>query len=224
VLHLGEINNDQRAAWCQTIQAFDESDGQARQIALFPKIARGRRWMRCGACPAQRPAATPTTAIEAEFDILLCDLTSTYFEYDPPAAGKRRFGHSRDKRSDCVQVVIALVVTPDGLPLAYEVMPGNTADKATLRDFIKRIEAQYGKVGRTWVMDRGIPTEDVLAEMRASETPVSYLVGTPRGRLNQLEQTFLSRPWTAVRDSVQVKLVEHDGELYVLARSGARQC
>ena len=121
---------------------------------------------------------------------------------------------SRDKRSDCVQVVIALVVTPDGLPLAYEVMPGNTADKTTLRDFIKQIETQYGKVGRTWVMDRGIPTEDVLAEMRASETPVSYLVGTPRGRLNQLEQSFLPRPWTAVRDSVHVKLIEQDGELY----------
>ena len=120
-------------------------------------------------------------------------------------------------------MIIALVVTPDGLPLAYEVMPGNTADKTTLRDFIKQIETQYGKVGRTWVMDRGIPTEDVLAEMRASETPVSYLVGTPRGRLNQLEQTFLPRPWTAVRDSVQVKLVEQDGELYILARSGARR-
>src|SRR5689334_1951639 len=116
-----------------------------------------------------------------------------------------------------------MVVTPDGLPLAYEVMPGNTADKTTLRDFIKRIETQYGEVGRTWVMDRGIPTEEVLAEMRASETPVSYLVGTPRGRLNQLEQTFLPRPWTAVRDSVQVKLIEQDGELYILARSGARR-
>src|SRR6201996_3189914 len=102
-------------------------------------------------------------------------------------------------------------------------MPGNTADKTTLPDFIKRIETQYGKGGRTWVMDRGIPTEDVLAEMRASETRVSYLVGTPRGRLDQLELTFLPRPWTAVRDSVQVKLIEQDGELYILARSGARR-
>jgi transposase len=142
---------------------------------------------------------------------------------DPPAAGKRRFGYSRDKRSDCVQVVIALIVTPDGLPLAYEVMPGNTADKATLRDFIQRIEAQYGKVGRTWVMDRGIPTEEVLAEMRASEVPLYYLVGTPRGRLSQMERDFLPRPWTAVRASVQVKLVEQDSELYILARSGARR-
>ena len=107
-------------------------------------------------------------------------------------------------------MVIALVVTPDGLPLAYEVMAGNTSDKTTLRDFLKRIEAQYGKVGRTWVMDRGIPTEEVLAEMRAAETPMHYLVGTPRGRLGQLEQDFLTKPWTEVRDTVQVKLVEQE--------------
>jgi hypothetical protein len=117
-------------------------------------------------------------------------LTSTYFECDPPEAGKRRHGYSRDKRSDCVQVVIALIVTPDGLPLAYEVMPGNTSDKTTLRDFLQRIEAQYGKAGRTWVMDRGIPTEAVLAEMRAAETPTHYLVGTPRGRLANWNRRF----------------------------------
>ncbi len=147
-------------------------------------------------------------------------MTSTYFECDPPDAGKRRHGYSRDKRSDCVQVVIALIVTPDGLPLAYEVMPGNTSDKATLRDLLQRIEAHYGKAGRTWVMDRGIPTEAVLAEMRAAETPTHHLVGTPRGRLSQMEQKFLTKPWAQVRDAVQGKLVEQDGELYILARSG----
>ncbi len=110
------------------------------------------------------------TLFDAKFEVLLYDLTSTYFECDPPEAGKRRHGYSRDKRSDCVQVVIALIVTPDGLPLAYEVMPGNTSDKTTLRDFLQRIEAQYGKAGRPWVMDRGIPTEAVLAEMRAGRT------------------------------------------------------
>ena len=85
------------------------------------------------------------------FDVLLYDLTSTYFKSDPPqdAADKRRFGHSRDKRSDCVQVVIALVVTPEGLPLAYEVLAGNTADNTTLRGFLDRIKAQYGKARRT---------------------------------------------------------------------------
>ena len=105
------------------------------------------------------------------------------------------FGYSRDKRSDCVQVVIALIVTPDGLPLAYEVMAGNTSDKTTLGDFLAKIEKQYGKAERIWVMDRGIPTEEALAEMRASETPISYLVGTPRGRLTALEKDFLAKPW-----------------------------
>jgi transposase len=163
------------------------------------------------------------TLFQATFDVLLYDLNSTYFECDPPEAGKRRHGYSRDKRSDCVQVVIALIVTPDGLPLAYEVMPGNTSDKTTLRDFLQRIEAEYGKAGRTWIMDRGIPTEAVLAEMRAAETPTHYLVGTPLGRLGQMEKDFLAKPWAQVRDAVQVKLVEQDGELYILARSGARR-
>ena len=122
-----------------------------------------------------------------------------------------------------MQVVIALVVTPEGFPLAYEVMPGNTADKTTLRDFIRQIETQYGKLRRTWVMDRGIPTEAVLSEMRQSTTPMCYLVGTPRGRLSQMERQFLDKPWTEVRETLQVKLVEQDGELYVLARSDARR-
>lgn len=122
-----------------------------------------------------------------------------------------------------MQVVIALVVTPDGFPLAYEVMPGNTVDNTTLRDFLKRIETQYGKINRTWLMDRGVPTEAVLAEMRVSETPVHYLVGTPRGRLSRMEQAFLTKPWAETREAVQVKLVEEDGEVYILARSGARR-
>ena len=329
VLYLGEINDTQRAAWCRTIEAFEEGGQQPRQVALFPedrtapvldcevvhvclaglRLRRPRQWGACWlACelwdqlrlddfwtprlPASRKGTHWRNVLktlvayrlidpgsewrlhrqwfaqsamadllgeafglvakdtlyrcldkllahkadlfsflqqrwqalfDARFDVLLYDLTSTYFECDPPEAGKRRFGHSRDKRSDCVQVVIALIVTPDGFPLAYEVMPGNTADKTTLRGFIQRIEAQYGKVGRTWLMDRGIPTEQVLAEMRASETPMHYLVGTPRGRLSQLEQAFLSQPWAQARETVEVKLIEQDGELYILARSGPRR-
>jgi transposase len=329
VLYLGEINDSQRAAWCQAIEAFDESGQRSRQTALFPedrtapaldcdvvhvrlgglRLRRPRQWGACWlACQlwdqlrlddfwSSRLAVSRQgtrwlnvlktlvgyrlidpgsewrlhrqwydqsamsdllgedfelvrkdtlyrcldkllahkaelfsflqdrwkTLFQANFEVLLYDLTSTYFECDPPESGKRRFGHSRDKRSDCVQVVIALIVTPDGFPLAYEVMPGNTSDKTTLRDFLKRIEAQYGEARRTWVMDRGIPTEAVLAEMRASETPVHYLVGTPRGRLSQLQREFLVKPWAEVRDAVQVKLVEQDGELYILARSGARR-
>ena len=159
-----------------------------------------------------------------EFDVLLYDLTSTYFESNPPfeEGDKRRFGHSRDRRSDCVQVVIALVVTPQGLPLAYEVLPGNTADSTTLRGFLARIENQYGKARRVWVMDRGIPTEAVLQEMRDSDPPVYYLVGTPKGRLSRLEKELLLKPWQEARPGVQVKLLPQDGETYVFAKSHDR--
>jgi transposase len=132
-----------------------------------------------------------------KFEVLLYDLTSTYFEGNPPFAegDKRQFGYSRDKRSDCVQVVIALVVTPEGFPLAYEVMAGNTSDRTTLRGLLQQIESLYGKAERIWVMDRGIPTEEVLAEMRTSDPPTYYLVGTPKGRLNQYEARLLELPW-----------------------------
>jgi transposase len=106
--------------------------------------------------------------------------------------------------------------------LAYEVMAGNTADKTTLRGFLKKIEELHGKAERIWVMDRGIPTEEVLAEMRASDPPVRYLVGTPKGRLSQHEQAFLEQPWQVVREGVQVKLLAEEGELLVLAESKAR--
>jgi transposase len=160
----------------------------------------------------------------ASFEVLLYDLTSTYFESAPPddENDKRRYGYSRDKRSDCVQVVIALIVTPEGFPIAYEVLPGNTSDCKTLRGILHKIEAQYGKAQRIWVMDRGIPTEEVLAEMRQADPPVSYLVGTPKGRLSKLEKALLGLPWQAVRQGVDVKLLEQEQELYVLAQSHAR--
>jgi transposase len=140
----------------------------------------------------------------------------------PETEGKRKFGYSHDKRFDCVQVVIALIVIPEGVPLAYEVMSGNTSDKTTLADFLKKIEARYGKAHRIWVMDRGIPTEETPAQMRTSELPVYYLVGTPRGRLSKLEHAFLPLPWEQVRDSVEVKLLDQAGELYLLAKSAGR--
>lgn len=160
---------------------------------------------------------------DASYDVLLYDLTSTYFECDPPenAGGLKRFGYSRDKRSDCVQVVIALIVTPEGFPVAYEVMPGNTSDKTTLPEFLEKIEKQYGKMNRLWIMDRGIPTEEALEQMRAEGA--SYLVGTPRGRLTKLENQLFAEPWKKVQEQIEVKLA-HDGEdLYVLTRSGGRR-
>src|SRR5215510_6796632 len=158
------------------------------------------------------------------FDVLLYDLTSTYFESDPPLNedDKRRFGYSRDHRPDCVQVVIALVITPEGLPLAYEVLAGNTADNTTLKTFLAQIERQYGKARRVWCMDRGIPTEAVLEQMRCADPPVHYLVGTPKGRLTRLERELLAKPWQQARPGVQVKLLPKDGELYVLAESRDR--
>jgi transposase len=331
VLYLGEINDSQREAWCEVIEAFDEGTQRATQLALFPaeralpehvkgygvqvrldgmELHRPRQWGACwlacvlfeqlgldefwasrlpdsreGTCWRQilqtlvcyrliDPGSEwrlhrlwfETSAMGdllgadyalveknalyrcldkllahkadlfshlrqrwadlfgARFDVLLYDLTSTYFESDPPAdaADKRRYGYSRDKRSDCVQVVIALIVTPEGFPLAYEVLPGNTADSTTLRSFLRKIERQYGKAHRIWVMDRGIPSEEVLAEMRQADPPVSYLVGTPKGRLGKLEGQLLGLPWQAVRDGVDVKLLPHDEDLYVLAQSRSR--
>ncbi len=160
----------------------------------------------------------------ASYEVLLYDLTSTYVEAEPPfpEGDKRRHGYSRDHRPDCLQVVIALVVTPEGLPLAYEVLPGNTSDKTTLRAFLDRIETQYGKARRIWLMDRGVPSEEVLGEMRAADPPVQYLVGTPKGRLSKLENALLDKPWQEAREGVQVKLLAQDGELYVLAESHDR--
>ena len=331
ILYLGEINDSQLEAWCRVIEAFDESTGHPRQLALFPadrelpehaqdygvqvrldamELQRPRQWGACWlACQlyeqleldrfwAQRlPRSREGTCWQhilqtlvcyrlidpgsewrlhrlwfeqsamadllgadnalveknalyrcldkvlphkealfshlrqrwqdlfgARFEVLLYDLTSSYFESPPPEdeKDKRRHGYSRDKRGDCVQVVIALIVTPEGFPLAYEVLPGNTADCRTLRGMLGKIEAQYGKAERIWVMDRGIPTEAVLAEMRAADPPVSYLVGTPKGRLSKLENELLTLPWQAVREGVTVKLLPQEQELYVLARSHAR--
>jgi transposase len=159
-----------------------------------------------------------------KFDVLLYDLTSTYFESDPPFSegDKRKFGYSRDKRFDCVQVVIALIITPEGFPLAYEVLAGNTADRTTLRGFLKKIEEEYGRAERIWVMDRGIPTEEVLEEMRQSDPAVYYLVGTPKGRLSRYEKALTERPWHKIGDGVEVKLLPQDNEVYVLAQSRDR--
>jgi len=159
----------------------------------------------------------------SDFEVLLYDLTSTYFEGEMEQNPKAKRGYSRDKRPDCLQLVIALVVTTDGLPLAYEVMKGNTSDRTTLPAFLKKIEDTYGKARRVWVMDRGVPSEAILKDMRSPERQTFYLVGTPKSKINQHEKKWLDLPWQKVRDSVEVKLYEHEGELYVLAKSGGRQ-
>ena len=159
----------------------------------------------------------------AKYDVLLYDLTSTYFESEPPPAGcdsKKRFGYSRDKRSDCVQVVVALVLTPEGFPVAYEVYPGNTRDTATLGEFLDRIEKRYGKFRRTWLMDRGIPTEEMLEKMR--ERGIDYLVGTPKGHLTRVEKPLLEKTWVEARENVRVKILQQESEFYVFVESQDR--
>jgi transposase len=159
----------------------------------------------------------------AQFEVLLYDLTSTYIEGTGEQMSKAKRGYSRDGRSDCLQLVIALVITTEGFPIAYEVLAGNTSDRTTLRDFLKKIETLYGKVRRVWVMDRGIPTEEVLEEMRASDPVVSYLVGTPKSKLRALHQQFVDRPWQKVRESVEVKIMAQKEEVWVLAKSDGRK-
>jgi transposase len=158
---------------------------------------------------------------DIEFDVLLYDLTSTYFEGLCEQNPKARFGYSRDKRSDCRQVVIALVVTPEGFPLGYEILPGNTLDKTTLRFFLDKIESIYGKARRVWVMDRGIPTEETLKVMR--DNGIHYLVGTPRSMLNKFEDNLLDMDFQHTNDNVAVKLLPKGNELYVLAKSKDRR-
>ena len=203
VLYLGEINDSQEAAWRKSIEVFDEDKGEPAQAALFPD---------------DRPI--PADEVNA-LSLVMYDLTSTYFEGASEGIPKARHGYSRDGRSDCRLVVIALVVTTDGLPMAYEVLAGNTADKTTLTAFLSKIQSLYGKARRVWVMDRGIPTEATLKKMRQDE--VAYLVGTPKTLLNKLEKDLLDKPWEQVHEGMKVKLLEQDNELYVEACSGNRQ-
>jgi transposase len=329
VLYLGEINDQQQAAWRKTLQVFDEDEQNCRTLSLFPddrevpadvldsvqvklsglELRRPRSfgacWLGCElwqqlgldefwrqCLPQAREAVSwekvlqlqvmnclldpgsdfrlhrqwyVDTAMDAlletdfavaakdrlyrcldrvlphkqelfvwlkqkwadlfqsDFEVLLYDLTSTYFEGEMEQNPKAKRGYSRDKRPDCLQLVIALVVTTDGLPLAYEVMKGNTSDRTTLPGFLKKVEDTYGRARRVWVMDRGVPSEAILKNMRDPERQTFYLVGTPKSKINQHEKKWLDLPWQKVRDSVEVKLYEHEGELYVLAKSGGRQ-
>jgi transposase len=160
---------------------------------------------------------------DASFDVLLYDLTSTYVEGEAELNPKAKRGYSRDGRPDCKQVIVALVITPEGFPMAYEVMDGNTSDKTTLRGFLAKVEDLYGRAQRVWLMDRGIPTEAILAEMRDPAREMFYLVGTPKARVSKYEKQWLELPWRKVRGSVEVKLFHQERELYVLAKSEGRQ-
>ena len=162
-----------------------------------------------------------------EFEFLLYDVTSTYFEGEAKANTKARRGYSRDKRPDCKQVNIGLVVTPEGgLPIGYEVFEGNRADVTTVEDMVRLMEDKYGKAKRIWVMDRGMVSEENIDFLRGREA--RYLVGTPKGQLKAFEQEFLEKnDWCQVHPGLEVKLVAHpDGkgeEQYIMARSAERR-
>jgi hypothetical protein len=328
VLDLGEINDGQREARCQLIDAFDEGSGRQRQLALFPadrevppdadgygvqvqldamELHRPRQWGACWlACqlyeqleldrfwserlPDSREGTKWRHALQTlacrrlidpgsewpprgqwfeqgamgdllgadygleeihaisgcldkllahktalfnhlrqrwqdlfgvGFEVLLYDLTNIYFESSQPdnEGDRRRCGDSRDKRSDGTQVMIALITTPDGFPLAYEVLPGCGAER---HDALREIGAEYGKAKRIWVMDRSIRSDEVLDEMRQADPAVAYLVKTPKGQLSKLEKALLDRPWQTVREGVDVKLLPQEQELRILALSRAR--
>ena len=157
------------------------------------------------------------------FDLLLYDITSTYFEGQAKGNAQAQRGYSRDGRPDCVQVCIALVVTPEGLPLAYEVFDGNRTDVTTVDEIVETMREKYGHERRTWVMDRGMVSEDNLQMLRDSKA--TYLVGTPKSMLKHFEQRLLDQDWEHVAPGVDVKLcAAPDGtaETFVLCRSTSR--
>jgi transposase len=160
---------------------------------------------------------------DLDYDLLLYDVTSTYFEGQCRANPMARRGYSRDHRPDCLQVCIGLVVTPEGIPLCHEVFDGNRSDVTTVETIVKTIEAKYGKAGRVWVMDRGMVSEANLQFLR--DRGGSYVVGTPKAMLRQFERHLTDRNWTEVQAGVEVKLVPgpQGAETFVLARSADRR-
>lgn len=160
---------------------------------------------------------------DLEYELLLYDVTSTYFEGVCAGNPLAKRGHSRDSRSDCVQVCIGLVVTPDGIPLGYEVFAGNRHDSKTVQEVIDKMEQKYGRARRVWVMDRGMVSEANLKYLREHEG--CYIVGTPKAQLRSFEQHLTEQGWQEVQAGVEVKLVPgpEGSETFILARSADRK-
>jgi len=157
------------------------------------------------------------------YDLLLYDVTSTYFEGECQSHPMAQRGYSRDNRPDCLQVCIGWVVTTDGIPLGYEVFEGNRSDSKTVEEIVKAMETKYGRANRVWVMDRGMVSENNLKFLR--DRGGSYIVGTPKGLLRQFEQHLTNKDWHEVQAGVEVKLVAGPGgeETFILARSADRR-
>ena len=169
---------------------------------------------------------------DIEYDLLLYDVTSTFFEGQCLGNPLAKRGYSRDQRSDCKQVCIGLVVTRCGMPLGYEVFAGNTVDVTTVKGIVKMMEKRYGKANRIWVMDRGMTSEDNLEFLRQENR--RYIIGTNKALLKKFEQELLKKDWTTIRDGIEVKLCkmpkEDDAEstddvteTFILCRSQDRK-
>jgi transposase len=156
----------------------------------------------------------------AGFDVLLYDLTSTYFEGEAVEVDKARRGYSRDHRPDCLQLLLAVIVTPEGFPLSYELLSGNVRDEGTLEGALEAIERKHGVARRIWVFDRGVVSEANLQKLR--EHGARYVVGSPRSQLKQYEQQLLGGDWQAISSEVRVQLLSEGPETFVLARSADR--
>ncbi len=160
---------------------------------------------------------------ELEYDLLLYDVTSTYFEGQAKANPKAKYGYSRDKRSDCKQVCIALVVSRCGMPIGYEVFDGNRTDSTTVEEIVTTMESRYGKSNRVWVMDRGMLSEANLKFLKDGGR--RYIIGTPKSMLKQFERQLLDESWEHVREGVEVKLCTSpngEDETFILCRSRDR--
>lgn len=147
---------------------------------------------------------------DIEYDLMLYDVTSTFFEGQCNSNPLAQRGYSRDQRSDCKQVCIALVVSRCGMPVGYEVFAGNTADVTTVQDIVEMMERRYGKSDRIWVMDRGMTSEDNLEFLRQENR--RYIIGTPKSMLKKFEQELLKENWTTIRDGIEVKLCKLPSE------------
>ena len=160
---------------------------------------------------------------EAEFDVLLYDLTSSYVEGEAESNPMMKRGYSRDGRPDCKQVVIALIVNTDGFPISYETFDGNRADVTTMETVLRMVERKYGRARRVWIFDRGIISEENLKAIRRRGG--QYLVGTPRSKLKEFERELLADDWHQIRPEVEVKRVgiPNGEETYILCRSTARK-
>jgi hypothetical protein len=234
VLNLGESNTTQIERWQRSIEVIEQK-GETRQYRLFTD--------REGAAPAEAPDVCEVVfsslsvrrprefgacwlgsrlwqdLFGAKCDLLLYDLTSTYFEGQAGEIPIARRGYSRDHRPDALQIILALVVTEEGFPLSYEVFEGNRADVTTLEEILDSVERKHGALSRVWIFDRGIVSEENLALLR--QRGASYLVATPRRMLASFQKELVKEDWSEVtaHPLIQVKLVERDGELYVLSRS-----